>query len=90
MLALRLADFRNIPALRLELEGRDVFLVGDNGQGKTNFLEAVYLLCYGASFRARNDRDLIANGAAAATLWGAAERRRRGTRSRDCARRCRG
>lgn len=70
LLALQLADFRNIPALRLDLEGRDVFLVGDNGQGKTNFLEAVYLLCYGASFRARNDRDLIANGAAAATLWG--------------------
>ena len=70
LLALRLIDFRNIRALRLELEGRDVFLVGDNGQGKTNLLEAVYVLCYGASFRTRNDRDLIGNGTAQTTLWG--------------------
>lgn len=70
VLALRLTDFRNIPALRLEVAGRDVFLVGNNGQGKTNFLEAVYVLCYGASFRTRNDRDLIANGAGEAALWG--------------------
>ncbi len=56
--------------MRLELDGRDVFLVGENGQGKTNFIEAVYVLCYGASFRTRNDRDLIANGAAEAALWG--------------------
>lgn len=54
----------------MELDGRDVFLVGENGQGKTNFIEAVYVLCYGASFRTRNDRDLIANGAAEAALWG--------------------
>lgn len=30
----------------------------------------MYLLCYGASFRTRNDRDLIANGAGEAALWG--------------------
>ena len=70
LLALRLTDFRNIRALRLDLGGRDVFLVGDNGQGKTNLLEAVYVLCYGASFRTRNDRDLIANGVPETTLWG--------------------
>ena len=70
LLALRLTDFRNIAALRLEVDGRDVFLVGDNGQGKTNFLEAVYVLCYGASFRTRNDRDLIANETPEATIWG--------------------
>ena len=70
LLSLRLTDFRNIGGLRLEIDGRDVFLVGDNGQGKTNFLEAVYVLCFGASFRTRNDRDLIGNGTAEATLWG--------------------
>ena len=70
VLALRLTDFRNIAALRIEIDGRDVFLVGDNGQGKTNFLEAVYLLCYGASFRTRNDRDLIRNDSAEAAVWG--------------------
>ena len=70
LLALRLTDFRNIASLRIEVDGRDVFLIGDNGQGKTNFLEAVYLLCYGASFRTRNDRDLIANGSREAAVWG--------------------
>ena len=70
MLSLRLTDFRNIATLRMEIDGRDVFLVGDNGQGKTNFLEAVYLLCYGASFRTRNDRDLIGNDSAVAAVWG--------------------
>ena len=70
MLALRLTDFRNIGSLRIDVGGRDVFLIGDNGQGKTNFLEAVYLLCYGASFRTRNDRDLIANGSQEAAVWG--------------------
>ena len=70
VLALRLTDFRNIAALRIEIDARDVFLVGDNGQGKSNFLEAVYLLCYGASFRTRNDRDLIGNDRAQAAVWG--------------------
>ena len=70
LLALRLTHFRNIASLRIEVGGRDVFLIGDNGQGKTNFLEAVYLLCYGASFRTRNDRDLIANGSGEAAAWG--------------------
>ena len=70
MLALRLTDFRNIGSLRVDVGGRDVFLIGDNGQGKTNFLEAVYLLCYGGSFRTHNDRDLIANGSREAAVWG--------------------
>lgn len=35
-------------------------LLGDNGQGKTNLLEAMYLCCTGRSHRTRQDRDLIA------------------------------
>ena len=34
-------------------------LLGDNGQGKTNLLEALYLCCTGRSHRTRQDRDLI-------------------------------
>ncbi len=70
LLSLRLAEFRNVADARVEVDGRDVFLVGNNGQGKTNFLEAVYVLCFGASFRTRNDRDLIRRNAAGATVWG--------------------
>ena len=70
LLSLRLAEFRNIADARVETDGRDVFLIGNNGQGKTNFLEAVYMLCFGGSFRTRNDRDMIRNGADGASLWG--------------------
>lgn len=34
-------------------------LLGDNGQGKTNLLEAMYLCCTGRSHRTRQDRELI-------------------------------
>lgn len=62
---LRLERFRNLQPLRLDcLEGCScVFLIGENGQGKTNLLEAIYLLCFGGSFRTRQDVDLIRRGA---------------------------
>lgn len=37
--------------------------MGDNAQGKTNALEAVYLTCAGRSHRTRQDRELIRWGA---------------------------
>ena len=48
---LRLYNFRNLRDRELELGAREVFLVGENGQGKTNLLEAVHLLSLGSSFR---------------------------------------
>ena len=44
------------------MSSRNVFLVGENGQGKTNFLEALYYLSYGSSFRTRNDKDMLSHG----------------------------
>ena len=41
---LRLTNFRNYERAALELDERPVVLVGDNGAGKTNLLEAVSLL----------------------------------------------
>ncbi|HEX5133649.1 MAG TPA: DNA replication/repair protein RecF [Candidatus Krumholzibacteria bacterium] len=35
------------------------FLVGENGQGKTNLLEAIYFFRHGHSFRAGSDTELI-------------------------------
>ena len=46
-----LTDFRNYASLRLELDRRSVVLVGDNGAGKTNLLEAVSLLAAGHGLR---------------------------------------
>jgi DNA replication and repair protein RecF len=52
--------FRNLEDKEVNLGAHDVYLIGENGQGKTNFLEALYLLSYGSSFRTRQDRDLVA------------------------------
>src|SRR5688572_25890841 len=57
--SLRLQNFRNIASLDLRLEGNFHFFVGDNGQGKTNLLEAVYYLSHLRSFRTQDARNLI-------------------------------
>jgi DNA replication and repair protein RecF len=52
---LRLFQFRNIQDETLCFNEKNICFVGPNGQGKTNILEAVYLLSYGSSFRANQD-----------------------------------
>ncbi|MFZ2914266.1 MAG: DNA replication and repair protein RecF [Rectinemataceae bacterium] len=61
-LGLRVSSFRNLADGELMTDARRVFLVGENGQGKTNFLEALYYLCYGASFRGAVDAQVPARG----------------------------
>ncbi len=56
---LRLVNFRNYARLDVALPAGIVILYGPNAQGKTNFLEAVYLLATTKSFRATADRELI-------------------------------
>ena len=48
--------------MEIDIRGRDVFLVGENGQGKSNFLEALYFCSYASSFRGVRDKDLIKTG----------------------------
>ncbi|PIO98986.1 DNA replication/repair protein RecF [Pleomorphomonas carboxyditropha] len=48
---LRLSDFRNHADLALDFAGRSVVLIGQNGVGKTNVLEALSLLAPGRGFR---------------------------------------
>ena len=50
---LTLKDFRNYARLELDLGPGPVVLVGENGAGKTNLLEAVSLLAPGRGLRAR-------------------------------------
>jgi DNA replication and repair protein RecF len=49
---LTLKNFRNYSDLKLQVPSGVVVFVGDNGQGKTNLVEAIYLLVRGESFRA--------------------------------------
>jgi DNA replication and repair protein RecF len=55
-----LQHFRNIPFADLAFEGRQQFFVGDNGQGKTNLLEAAGFVSALRSFRTADTRVLIA------------------------------
>jgi len=56
------ANFRNLEPSTIDVGKRQVVLVGVNGQGKTNFLEAIYTLCYGSSFRTQFLKELARNG----------------------------
>jgi DNA replication and repair protein RecF len=56
---LNLRDFRNVPHAKLSFSGRRQFLLGANGQGKSNLLEAVGFLTALRSFRAPDSRNLI-------------------------------
>jgi DNA replication and repair protein RecF len=53
--SIRFFNFRNLKDRELDLGAREVFLVGENGQGKTNLIEAVHLLCAASSFRENHD-----------------------------------
>ena len=56
---LRLEYFRNIRELDLELAPGRTVLHGDNGQGKTNILEALFMLAAAKSVRARHEREIV-------------------------------
>lgn len=63
-------QFRNLHNEAVPVNNRQVFLIGANGQGKTNFLEAIYTLCYGSSFRSSQLRELVKHGEKSFKLTG--------------------
>ena len=71
-------DFRNLASTDVALPAEGLALVGDNGHGKTNFLEAIYYLQILRSFRGARDIDIVRFGApgfhVAATLGAMAAR----------------
>ncbi|MBR5280295.1 MAG: DNA replication/repair protein RecF [Clostridia bacterium] len=61
--SLSLSNYRNYQSLTLDLcQGTNIFY-GNNGQGKTNLLEALFLCAIGKSFRYAKSGDLVFNGA---------------------------
>ncbi len=56
---LELSNFRNYETLEIELSKGVNILYGDNAQGKTNILEALYMGCTTKSQRAVKERELI-------------------------------
>ncbi|MAG13588.1 MAG: DNA replication and repair protein RecF [Spirochaetales bacterium] len=65
-----LFQFRNLQDAEVDVNSPEVFLVGENGQGKSNFMESIYLLCYGSSFRTRLDGDLVRHGCKSMSIRG--------------------
>ena len=57
---LAIRHFRNLGSQDLELPSEGVALIGDNAQGKSNFLEAIYYLETFRSFRGARDEQLVA------------------------------
>jgi len=56
---LALTNFRNFSRLDLTVPNGTILLVGDNAQGKTSLLEAIYFLSTFTSFHASSDSQLI-------------------------------
>jgi len=60
--------FRNLKMSQVELTQGINILYGNNAQGKTNFLEAVYFCAFGRSLRAASDKELVFFDAQAAYI----------------------
>lgn len=57
-----LSDFRNIQETTVKLnKGINIFY-GSNANGKTNFLESIYLCSTGRSHRTKNDKEMVRFG----------------------------
>ena len=56
---IKLQNFRNYKELSLDLNPNINIFYGDNGQGKTNVIEAVFLCGMGKSFRTNKEQELI-------------------------------
>jgi len=59
---LRLRDFRNYPRLDADFSPGFHLLLGDNAQGKTNILEAIYLIATLRSFRGVGSAQMVRHG----------------------------
>ncbi len=73
--SLTMRNFRNLASIDVEIPPSGVVIIGDNGQGKTNFLEAIYYLVLFRSLRGAKDRDLVRFGEAGFFIAGDASPR---------------
>ena len=56
---IKLNHFRNYEQLELQLNPNINIFYGDNAQGKTNILEAIFLGSFGKSFRTNKEKEMI-------------------------------
>ena len=74
LIKLKLGSFRNLKNIELAPGKKFNVFYGNNGQGKTNLLESIYLLATMKSFKQAKNCELIAFGAEFALLRAVVER----------------
>jgi DNA replication and repair protein RecF len=57
--SINLSDFRNYESKTFEFSDGVTVIAGENAKGKTNLLEAIYLLGVGESFRAKRTEEMV-------------------------------
>ena len=60
--SLELMDYRNYEVLNIEFDEGTNILYGDNAQGKTNILEAIYMAATTKSHKGSKDKDIVRFG----------------------------
>ena len=55
-------NYRNLQNSTIDFLAKEIYFVGENGQGKSNLLESIYYSAYGNSFRTRSDAEIIKDG----------------------------
>ena len=59
---LKLRNFRNYDCLNMNFSDSFNIIYGNNAQGKTNIIEAIFLCASGRSHRTSKDQELLKNG----------------------------
>ena len=67
--SLQTYQFRNLKDLKIALAPGMICIVGQNGQGKTNIVEAISLISFGRSFRTNEVKDLVKFGVSEASVF---------------------
>lgn len=65
---LQLENFRNYEKLDVDFEKGTNIILGENAQGKTNLIEAIYMMGFARSFRTTKDLELVRFGEDSARL----------------------
>ena len=71
--SLKLLNFRNYESLELKFSKTTNIIYGKNGMGKTNIVEAIYMLGLTKTFRSNNDEVVIKKGKNIAKIEGLIE-----------------
>lgn len=60
--SIKVKNFRNYKNVDITFDEKLNIILGENGQGKTSILEALYINSFGKSFRASHDKEMVKFG----------------------------